>query len=422
MIMRKFSFVISAVLGLGLSVSAASLQGVGAMGEDVWPTDAAALGRGMAGSAMPEEGFSLLNPARMAFDTKTRFNLSLDYQGVYARQGSLSLGRDRFDISGFGFSVPLRSIGAFGFGIWQSNTEFFKAISKVDSVQTASVQHQGSIFELVPSYALRLPSVLRFISIGAALHVPMGQSTHVVSNSIDTTQLDSVSRALIGTVDVEDRLTGEWGCKDQLGVPGYISGTVQIHSKKSDFFVSGWAPHTLTQTFHRTQSLSSSDTVAQTAWEQEIKIPWQWVAGLSLEPWSKHHFSVEFFQRSTDDSVVAGLGWEGVPAQFDRNGMQRTLAIGWQHDGSFVSFDPFFTKNSFRAGAWAREWYLKGVSEAAGTVGIGIPLGKRGAKLDFALYSGIRDFSDPLTGYESFWGMKIGLSGIGAWGESLRHR
>ena len=62
------------------------------------------------------------------------------------------------------------------------------------------------------------------------------------------------------------------------------------------------------------------------------------------------------------------------------------------------------------------------MNEYAGALGYGMPLGKRGAKLDFALYTGVRQYDEPISGNETFWGLKIGFTGIGDWGESSRHR
>ncbi|HSQ40856.1 MAG TPA: hypothetical protein VLM37_01095, partial [Fibrobacteraceae bacterium] len=85
-------------------------------------------------------------------------------------------------------------------------------------------------------------------------------------------------------------------------------------------------------------------------------------------------------------------------------------------------YDPFLRRNTFRAGAWTRTWYLEGVREYAGTLGFGMPLGKRGAMLDLGLYVGSRDFDAPLEGSEVFWGVRLGLTGIGEWGKDSHKR
>ena len=59
--------------------SATSMLGLGALGEDQLPGDAALAGSAYAGSARVEDGYSSINPARMPFATKTQFTVTLDY-------------------------------------------------------------------------------------------------------------------------------------------------------------------------------------------------------------------------------------------------------------------------------------------------------------------------------------------------------
>lgn len=415
------SLLLAASLSFGVST-----QGLHALGEDNWPADAASVGRGMSGSAAFGEGFSVINPARMAFETKTRFFATLDYQGVYATSGGESIGRDRFDLTSLGLAIPMGGWGALGFGFWQRNSQTMNFQEGSGEVPVSSIRYSGSIYELVPAYSLRLPGPARFISLGFAWHFPMGHFTNVLMTPADTTGLDEESTHLFDNVSLEDRVAGDWGCKESDLLPwgGYASFSLQVHRKFWDYFATGFMPHDLTRTVGRSQQYryTLADTTASAQWRQTLHFPWQWGTGISMEPWKNQVFSLEFHQRSFGNQVDSALGWASLPSSFAWTSNQRLFAIGWEREGSGVFFDPFLSRTAFRAGAWVRSWYLEGTEEAAATFGIGMPLGKRGAKLDLGLYTGFRRFDEPAQGSEIFWGVKAGFSGIGAWGQSSRRR
>jgi long-chain fatty acid transport protein len=411
-----FVLIVSATLA-----SAASLQGLGAMGEELWPADAASIGRGMAGSGKLGEGFSVLNPARMAFETKTRFQATLEYQGVYGTTDGVSLGRDYLNLTSLGLCFPLGGYGALGFGMWQRATQNFSAVSIVDGEEVSSIDYKGTLTELIPAYAVRLGGSARFISLGAAWHFPMGRSTYTWKGKMDSTDIPGIL--------VEDELVTQWGIGSSEGLAGlkygYPAVSLQVHRQSWDYFLSGLRTHNLTRTLGRTQRLNLLDTLAVSKRHQTITVPWQIATGISLEPWKGQTISLEFSQSAGSDSVASGLDWLNFPSTFDLNQTPQLWAIGWQRDGSGVFYDSFVKKSIYRLGIWTRSWYLMGVQEIAGAAGIGMPLGKRGAKLDLGLYAGTRTFDgsvDQPESSESFWGVKVGFSGIGAWGQSARSR
>jgi len=415
---QKYFFAIITPFLLTISVQAASLQGLSALGESVWPADAATVGRGMAGSALTNEGYSFVNPARTAFETKTRFFAAVEYQGVYTTQGSESIGRDRFDLSTIGLSIPMGQWGALGVGYSQRFVQSFHAEMTNADGNKVIVDQAGSLYEMQPTYAVRLPATLRFISLGAAWHFPMGRSTNTLKTSLDSSSLDSHNQEILKNIVVQDQLTGKWGVEDQ----GYPSFSIQMHRKSTDFFVSAARSYTLTRTLSQAAQISAVDTVGASEWQQSFDFPWQFGTGFSIRPTKLQSISMDFFQSRLNGSAQTGLDWAGMPATFRFSSAERILALGWQKDGTGLFFDSFVQRNTFRAGAWARSWYLEKVTEFAGALGYGTPLGKRGAELDLGVYGGIRTFETPETGREAFWGIKLGFTGIGAWGESSRRR
>lgn len=406
-------------------LSAASLLGLGALGEEVMQGDAALLGRGNAGSAMVEEGFSANNPARMVFDNKTRFTISLDYSGTYAKFGNQSMGRDEFGLGSVGLAIPFGGWGALGFGYSTLFTESFQAISIPDSVENASLSLEGSLFELQPALAWRLPGALRMLSLGLTYHVPMGRSTYSHRTRLDTADLDAGSEPLLNSVVVEDLRTSSWEVSDVMGM-GAIGGapglSLQVHTKKADFFVAGQGSYTLERNWDLSKRLSTADTTAYSHVVETYRLPWSLQTGISYELLANQWFSFEFSQKTNEESSMSGLGWAGLPSAYSLAQVQRLISFGWEKQGTGLFFDPILQRSTLRAGGWLRNWYLEGVNEVALAFGMGTPLGKRGAELDFALYGGSRTGSDAQVDSETFWGFKVGLSGIGSWGSSSRRR
>jgi long-chain fatty acid transport protein len=75
----------------------------------------------------------------------------------------------------------------------------------------------------------------------------------------------------------------------------------------------------------------------------------------------------------------------------------------------------------FRLGAWYRDWYIKDVSEYGASLGVGLPLGARGTMVDVALQGGMREASSAEWD-ETFFGIRLTLTGVGSWGKTNNSR
>ena len=95
-------------------------------------------------------------------------------------------------------------------------------------------------------------------------------------------------------------------------------------------------------------------------------------------------------------------------------------SVGYQRDGSGLYYDPFWDRITYRAGAWYKNWYIKDVYEIGGSVGANFPLGRKGIAVDLALQGGKRISESRDNWEEVFLGMRLGLMGIGSWGQSRR--
>ena len=165
------------ILGLIVCLVAftqASMIGLDALGEEQTAGGSvAAAGRGFAGGAKTgeAEGLSVTNPARMAFDTKVVFNLNFLLEFYTAERHGDSYFTKNLAMPSFNLSFPMGDFGAFGVSLWQHYSSVIREeISDSASSAEAKIEYNGSVYEIVPTYAVRLP-YLRNISLGAAMHI-----------------------------------------------------------------------------------------------------------------------------------------------------------------------------------------------------------------------------------------------------------
>ena len=108
---------IASILSLTVASSFASMIGIDALGEEqVMGGTASAAGRGFAGNAKTgdAEGLSVVNPARLAFDTRVVFNLNFLVDMVSAENGGNSVNTTTVTLPSFNISFPMGDFGAMG--------------------------------------------------------------------------------------------------------------------------------------------------------------------------------------------------------------------------------------------------------------------------------------------------------------------
>ena len=124
---------------------------------------------------------------------------------------------------------------------------------------------------------------------------------------------------------------------------------------------------------------------------------------------------------------MAARGWdkdiENVGGSFNMDRSTETqkdmlVALGFQRDGSPLFYDPYLDRITYRLGGWYKTWYVKDVYELGGSLGAGFPLGRKGTTLDLSFQGGKR-FADSGRAWEElFFGFRIGLMGVGTWGQN----
>ncbi len=413
--MKKFLLALSILSGYAFS----SMIGLEALGdEQVLGGTASAAGRGFAGGAKTgdAEGLSVVNPARLAFDAKVVFNLNFLMEMNDARNGGHHYSTSNLSMPSFNLSFPMGSFGAMGLSLWQHFSSSFNEDSENNKIgSNVKLEYQGSVYELVPTYAIRLP-FFRSLSLGASAHVVMGNTSRNLTLGGDASEIEKSDAWATGKYLVSDYVDGTWEIKDH---PAYYTGALQYRGKLASYFLSFTTGYTLQNTLDYNFRFSEIDTLSSTRSTREIDVPAMLATGINYRLAKRHNVMMDLTWRVWDKDIenIAG-GWnmpEVTETQTDF-----MVSLGYQCDGSPLFYESYWNRINYRAGAWYRNWYIKDVFEVGGSLGGGFPLGRKGTTIDIALQGGKR-FADTKSEWEEmFIGLRIGLTGIATWGQERR--
>jgi long-chain fatty acid transport protein len=395
----------------------ASVIGLDALGEEqVAGGMASTAGRGYAGGAKTgdAEGLSVLNPARNAFDTKVVFNVNFLIEMVSLENHGDNFGLNNITMPSFNLSFPMGGFGAMGLSLWQSYaSNLNEEVSEGKNSVETTIEYKSSVYEIVPSYTFRLP-VIRNFSVGASAHVVMGNSMRKVSMGPNTEGLSSEDTWAVSNAEISDYVDGTWEIKNH---PAYYTAALQYRGHQSSFYFSYTTPHTLLNELDYNFRMSELDTLAPTKKSREIDVPAMLAAGMNFRFMKRNNVMFDIATRGWDKDI------ENIGGSFNMETVTETqkdmlLALGFQRDGSPMFYDPYLDRITYRLGGWYKTWYVKNVYELGGSLGAGFPLGRKGTTLDLSFQGGKR-FADSGRGWdEIFLGFRIGLMGVGNWGQT----
>lgn len=408
-----------AVLCVCAGFSFGSMIGLEALGEEqVLGGTASAAGRGYAGSAKTgdAEGLSLVNPARFAFDTKVVFNLnfSMEMDGAH-KDGSHYTVTD-FELPSLNLSFPMSAWGTMGLSLWQHYASSLKEdYSDKTSSSDVEIEYKGSVYELVPTYAVRVP-FFRSLSLGASMHFVMGNTSRSLTLGSDTTALAHEDAWAVDEYKISDFVDGTWEIKNH---PAYYTAALQYRGKQVSYFFSYTTGYTLENTLDYSFRFSELDTIKSVRNSREIDVPAMLATGINYRLNKRHNVMLDLTWRVWDDDIenIAG-GWN-IP-EITETQKDIMVSVGYQFDGSPLFYESYLNRMNYRAGAWYRSWYIKDVFEVGGSLGGGFPLGRKGTTLDVAVQGGKRFAETDHQWEETFIGIKIGLAGIASWGQDRR--
>lgn len=411
--MNKFLFLILCVA----CFASASMLGMDALGEEqVHGGMTNTAGRGFAGGAKTgdAEGLSVVNPARVAFDTKVVFNLNFLIDLTAIEKDDYAYSSNNIGLPSFNFSFPMGAYGALGLSLWQHySSNMDEDVKDTASNMDAQVKYQGSIYELVPTYAVRLP-FFRMLSLGGSAHFVIGSVERSLSFGPDNSAVDKKDSWATNSSKVTDYVSGNWEIKNH---PAYYSVALQYRGRQSSYFFSFTTPYVLQNDLAYNLRFSELDTLVPTRYTREIKVPALFATGVNYRLYKRHNVMMDLQWRAWEDDV------ENIAGSWDMPSVTKTqndfmVSVGYQRDGSSLFYDPYLERTTFRIGGWMKSWYVKDVYEYGGSLGAGLPMGKKGTTIDLALQGGKRTTGGDGNWEELFFGIRIGLMGVGTWGQS----
>ena len=239
--MKKF---ISALLCVS-SFSFASMIGIDALGEEQIAGGSAAMaGRGFAGNAKTgeAEGVSVVNPARQGFDSKVVMNLNFLLDVSTADRSNSHYTTNNISMPSMNLSFPMGDFGTIGVSLWQHYASSIREdVENEEEDWNSSIEYQSSLYELVPTYAIRLP-FLRPVSLGASAHFVIGSFTRNLMLGPDNSEIAEKDSWATNNAVVSDYVTGDWEIKNH---PAYYTFAAQYRGRMASYFFSFTTPFTL---------------------------------------------------------------------------------------------------------------------------------------------------------------------------------
>ncbi len=396
------------VLLLAAATQANSLIGLEALGQENTPRGGAAI----------RHGYSYLNPAIMAWEDKTSFGASIVFDQTLAKSGDHSLTQTSFGVPDISMAVPLGFMGSIGVGLHQlyvtdNELEFSDSAQGYDT----RLDYSGSVFEVVPAYALRLPFFLSDFSVGVNARMVFGRNQRTLAMAGVSEGVADEDQWALGSSTMTATAKGNW--KVDGNFYERYGASLHYHRKQLDYYVGMTAPYTLHRTLDYSLQFSNTDTLYPAEAAQKIEIPMLLATGVHWRIQKKHNLSLEYSQQAWDNKIpnVAGV-WNLADSSATQT--QKLFSMEYELEGSGLYYDSFLKRNSYHVSAWYKDWYLSDVSEYGASLGMGMPLGRRGTLVDVSLFGGMRDAGSSGAWDETFWGVRTTLMGVGTWGQKSR--
>lgn len=352
---------------------------------------------GEAGMAsVTKQGISIANPSRTAWHDKTSFTATADGDIDWLQDDLTSNRSSTFLIPSIGLNFSLRKFGHLGLFYRQRfhrNFSFTPLVPlREDAVQTFSTE--GGLYEAAFTYAF---SPIPSLALGLGYHYYMGRERLIEKAKFTD---DPSSNDLYDGEDLEgDTLF----TRSQGGLPS-LSAT--FRQPKFSLSMVGALGTSLDQKGKR----SITRLVTNQQWTETKDLPWSVSGGVAFKPVS-------------NQTWVADFSWESW--EEDSSGLLNPayrLGLGYEFQGKGGVYEPYLRKLAFRGGLGMERLYLEETNLYFLTAGSGLPLGRRGSLLDFAIKYGHRAAAKNNLWSEDFVKLSISLTGVGNWGQPVRKR
>lgn len=351
---------------------------------------------GEAGMAsITNQGLSIANPSRTAWHDKTSFSVLADGDVDYLQDDVTSNRSATFLIPSIGLNFSLRKFGHLAVYYRQAyHRNFsFTPLNPRSPEAVQSFTAEGGLYEASVTYALApIPS----LALGLGYHYHLGRERLIEPVVFSG---ETGNEETFNAEDMADTLS----TRSQGGYPS-LSAT--FRQPRFSVALRGALGTTLEINSRR----SITHLISNQEWEGEKELPWSLAGGLA----------VKFGGSRT---LVADFAWEAW--ETDASGLLNPAfraGAGFEHQGRAGIYEPYLRKLAYRGGLGFERLYLEETDLYFLTLGSGLPLGRRGSLLDFAIKYGHRGSVKNNLWSEDFVKLSISLTGVGNWGQPVRKR
>jgi long-chain fatty acid transport protein len=299
---------------------AASLIGTDNLGMEPAPQNAAIIRNGLA----PQ------NPALNAFENKTKFGVSIQYEYADAKKGKDAIPLSSFTMPSVSMVLPLGFLGSFGIGLEQK----YFASNRLELADTAldaniSITSRTGLYELAPSYSIRLPFINDF-ALGASYRIFFGNSSYFLERGKSREWSDDSWIAENILITQRERASFEAN-DDWWRSFGY---SLHYHKKSVDYFVSFFPSVQMEKNIRENVQFSNTDTLRTTERTESFKLAERFASGVHFRFWQNQNLSLVH----------------------ERQIYEQNEAFSWLAEykvsGTGLYYSSFFQRNNFGISAW----------------------------------------------------------------------
>lgn len=368
--------------GYGIEVSAHSAREK-AMGE-----------AGMAN--VTRQGPSVANPSRTAWNEKTSFSATLDSDLDWLRDDATSNRTTSFlipDIA-LNFQLPMPLNVGFYYRQRFHRNFSFTPLDQADPNVVQSLKAEGGLYELAATVAYA-PTPWLALSLG--YNFMTGRDRWIESARFDNSP---------GNEDLynSEPLKGDTVSIRSTGT--YPTASVTLRRKTWSLAASAALGADLDRNLTRTVTGLNSGVKSK----DTRSLPWILQTGAAYKPTARQTVAADFAWEAWDEGSSGKLN----PAF--------KIGAGYEFQGGGSTYEAYYTKMAFRGGLGFERLYLEETDQYYVTLGTGLPLGRRGNMLDFALKYGHRGDPENNLWTEDFLKVSVTLTGVGVWGQPIRKR
>jgi long-chain fatty acid transport protein len=344
-----------------------------------------------ADAAIIRNGFSPANPAIHAFENQTKFGTTIQYEYTEASKNDNTLSQNSFTMPSVSMVLPLGFLGTMGVALEQKYYENTR-LELIDADLNSNIAYssKAGIYELLPSYSIRLPFLNNF-AIGASYRVFFGNSNYTIERGKSNDWGDDSWKA--DNIFITQRERGEFKSNDDWWRS--FGWSMHYHRKNIDYFISYFPSVQMEKNIKENIQFSNTDTLETKERTEDFKIPKRFASGIHFRFWQNQNLSLVYETSS--------------------------YFAEYRISGTGLHYSPFFKRNDFGINGWYAEKYLENVNEFGGSLFTDLWLGRRGTIVSIAIFSGYRQAEEPHWD-ELFFGFKLNLTGVGNWGTSYRRR